>query len=148
MSLCQALLNSPEVTWPLLSCYGQEIWNILGYNCYYTKKIIQLAWLNTKQFHHCLESSVITLFSKLWVVKIVLSNEFDEMMLANAEFTRKIMTDNITTYNIPESNFLEDASLSCFEVLIRNYVTAVKTSFYQMWFGNRFFFTINANVTS
>ena len=48
-------------------------------------------------------------------MKIVLSNEFDEMMLANEAFTRKIMTDNITTYNIPESNFLEDASLSCFD---------------------------------
>ncbi len=38
-----------------------------------------------------------------------------EMMLANAALNRKITTDDITTYNITESNLLEDTSSSCFD---------------------------------
>ena len=72
-------------------------------------------------------------------MKIVLYNEFDEVCnlcyhiiscdvnafsddLRNdasdkrtQHLHRKMTTDHITTYNIPESNFLEDASLSCFD---------------------------------
>ena len=53
-------------------------------------------------------------------MKIVLYNEFDDLRNDASDkrtqhLHRKITTNHTTTYNIPESNFLEDATLSCFD---------------------------------